>query len=73
MKTYEKPGFNRLAKFLSLFGFVPGYIITYHHTVGFINMWIFSSLLGSFFALCIFFFILLVYWVIDGFVESKNT
>ena len=75
MKMYQKTGFNRLSKLIALLGFVVTYIILLveEHSISpseaFIEFPI-ASIIG---ALCAFLLTRLVYWVIDGFTQSKDS
>lgn len=75
MKMYQKTGFNRLAKLIALLGFVVTFItlLVEARSVSDDQLFIAFPIASIIGALCAFLLTRLVYWVIDGFTQSKNT
>ncbi len=74
MKLYQKSGYNRLAKLISLLGVVLTYIIltVIEYSVQTEEALIVFPIMSILSGLGTFLLTRLVYWVIDGFNESKN-
>jgi len=74
MKIYQKPGFNRLAKLITVLGFFVTYItlIVTEYGVNEEEAFIEFPILSIIVALVVFLVTRLVYWVFDGFLESKD-
>ena len=74
MKLYQKSGYNRLAKLISLLGVVLTYIIltVIEYSVQTEEALIVFPIMSIHSGLGTFLLTRLVYWVIDGFNESKN-
>jgi len=74
MKMYQKSGFNRLAKLIAVLGFAVTYItlIVIESRVSEKEAFIVFPIVSIIGALAAFIVTRLVYWVVDGFNESKD-
>ena len=74
MKMYQNLGFNRLAKLIALLVFVATYtvLIVQAYSINEEQAFIVFPIVSIIGALGAFLLTRLVYWVIDGFIESKD-